>query len=172
MTPTNTEAGAVIDGQYRYLLWRKWEPSKTSAAFIMLNPSTADAEADDPTIRRCIGYARNWGCGGIVVANLFAFRATDPGELVKTADPVGPRNDSFLRELLEGDAQPVIAALGSFPRAHWRAGEVSAIAKAVNAVVWCLDLTTRGYPRHPRYAEGHLLPRPFPWPPMPKGAMR
>ena len=71
-------------GLYRYSLTRKWEAWKGTVNFIMLNPSTADAQEDDPTIRRCIGFAKAWGYGGIVVTNLFAYRATNPKELKKS----------------------------------------------------------------------------------------
>lgn len=75
--------GAVIsdDGRYRYRLWRTWAPELPRMAWIMLNPSTADAEVDDPTIRRCVGFAKREGCGGIEVVNLYAYRSTDPSVL-------------------------------------------------------------------------------------------
>ena len=84
---------AVISGcgTYRYLLTRRAGPGERAAAFILLNPSTADAATDDPTIRRCLGFARRWGCGRFFVLNLFAFRATYPAELRWADDPIGPR---------------------------------------------------------------------------------
>src|SRR5690606_18576726 len=86
-------------GQYRYLLTRPipapfWKPDAGEAVFVMLNPSTADASEDDPTIRRCIGFAKEWGCTGLTVANLYALRSTDPKGLWKHRDPVGPENDA------------------------------------------------------------------------------
>jgi hypothetical protein len=80
--PGGPAKSAVISpcGLYRYRLTRTWDAVRWSAAFVMLNPSTADAVDDDPTIKRCVGFAKRWGCGGIVVANLFAFRSADPDE--------------------------------------------------------------------------------------------
>ena len=92
-------AGAAVlspCGAYRYLLTRRFGPGKKLATFVMLNPSTADAERDDATIRKCVGFARSWGCAGLQVVNLFAFRATDPTDLRMADDPVGPENDVWL----------------------------------------------------------------------------
>src|SRR5262245_19133112 len=83
-------------GLYRYWLTRTWDNSLRRVCWVMLNPSTADAEQDDPTIRRCVGFARSWGAGGIIVVNLFAFRASDPKALLRAADPVGPDNDGHI----------------------------------------------------------------------------
>ena len=90
--------GATFSGDrlYRYKLWRIWDESKRPALFIGLNPSTADENIDDPTIRRCIDFAMQWGEGGLIMANLFAYRSTDPKELKGIADPVGRDNDEYL----------------------------------------------------------------------------
>lgn len=95
---------AVISdcGLYRYSLTREWGHSgQPSAVFIMLNPSTADAEKDDATIRKCIGFAKLWGCGRLVVGNLFAVRATNPKDMLKAADPVGPDNRDHLERICQ-----------------------------------------------------------------------
>ena len=83
-------------GQYRYTLTRVWSLERGLVLFVGLNPSTADAERDDPTVRRCVGYARRWGFGGVLVANLFAYRATDPRDLLAVSYPIGPRNDEVI----------------------------------------------------------------------------
>ena len=90
--------GAVISPcrKYRYQLERIWDIERKYAVFIGLNPSTADAVNDDPTIRRCMRYAYDWGYGGVVMLNLFAFRATKPRDMFNTYDPIGPLNDEFL----------------------------------------------------------------------------
>jgi len=106
-----TAAGFSPCGCYRYWLTRTWDESRSAVCWLMLNPSTADATRDDPTIRRCIGIARRWGHGGIVAVNLFALRATDPAELVRAVDPVGPENDAAVRSHTAG--LRVIAAWGS-----------------------------------------------------------
>src|SRR5689334_19453129 len=109
------EDNAVISacGRYRYVLTRQVGPGSRRATFVMLNPSTADATNDDPTIRRCIGFAREWGCGRLVVLNLFAFRATDPADLKRAIDPVGPENrDWFERTLRPPHDGPLVCAWG------------------------------------------------------------
>lgn len=132
---------AVISpcGQYRYRLDRRWGDGPT-LGFIMLNPSTADAEIDDATIRRCMGFARREGCGGIQVVNLFAYRATDPAHLLTVADPIGPENDLYVRSL----KGPVVAAWGAHPMA--RKG-------FFGRHLLCLGKTKDGYPRHPLYVH-------------------
>ena len=102
----NIRAGAKISGcgTYRYALWRHWDSDwngqgdSNSVMFIGLNPSTADATEDDPTLRRCIGFAKSWGFGGLYMLNVFAYRATDP-RLMKRQKPkvaIGPRNNMHL----------------------------------------------------------------------------
>ena len=136
-------------GRYRYRLTRTWDPCRPRATFIMLNPSTADAADDDPTIRRCTSYARSWGLGGLTVVNLYAYRATDPADLWKVEDPVGPDNDDHLRAVLTtatAVGAPVVAAWGANARCD-RVAAVMGFAGAVTA----LGLTKSGQPRHPLY---------------------
>lgn len=86
------------DALYRYILWRWWSTNGGGnfVAFIGLNPSTADGEKDDATIRRCIAFAQDWGFDGLCMLNLFAYRATNPREMLDAADPIGPENDKWL----------------------------------------------------------------------------
>ena len=95
------EKGAIISdcNKYRYSLWRIWDKEKPIFTFVGLNPSTADHEQDDRTIRRCINFAKSWGGGGIYMANLFAYRATEPQEMMSQEDPIGPDNDAHLKQL-------------------------------------------------------------------------
>src|SRR5688500_11357729 len=104
--------GAVFDrsGRYRYRLWRRWGDGG-AVAFVMLNPSTADAERDDPTIRRCGGFARAWGFGSMVVVNLFALRSSDPQRLRRARDPVGRENDRHIIDVT-GTSDAVVLAWG------------------------------------------------------------
>src|SRR5262245_2005621 len=97
------EQGAVLSacGKYRYLLRRHFGSSHKIATVIMLNPSTADATMDDNTMRRCMGFARQWGCGRLQVVNLFALRSRDPKAIKQTVDPVGPANESHIRQAIE-----------------------------------------------------------------------
>lgn len=85
------EALLSEDRKYRYILSRTWDEAKPAVLFIGLNPSTADEKSDDSTIRKCINYAKCWGYGKILMANLFAFRSTDPSILIHAADPVGKK---------------------------------------------------------------------------------
>lgn len=139
------------DKKYRYLLWRKWDFSLPCVVWIMLNPSTADANKDDATIRRCIGFAQRWGFGGIDVVNLFAYRATNPRDLFEAGDPVGPENDSMINAMLEGRNDDLfMAAWGCFPKYLGnRDKDVLDLLKSRR--VECLGVTKEGYPKHPVY---------------------
>lgn len=115
--------------------------------FIGLNPSTADETKDDPTVRRCIGFAKRWGYGGIYMLNLFAFRSTDPKKLLEVPNPYGPENSQFLRMYAES-AGVIVAAWGAFPLARERGRFVEGI---VTHPLYCLGTTKSGAPRHPLY---------------------
>jgi hypothetical protein len=142
------------DKTYRYWLSRAWGNSGTSATWIMLNPSTADALTDDNTIKRVTAFTKAWGLDGFVVVNLFALRATDPRELRKHPDPVGPVNDRFIADAIQ-PGSPVIAAWGAHPLADKRTDEVMAIVidRAGLAGASCLGVTKNGFPRHPLYCR-------------------
>ena len=111
--PPTKSAVISADGKYRYYLRRTVSGGSRIATFIMLNPSTADAQADDPTIRKCIGFCRLWGCGELYVVNLFALRATDPKMIGKTLDPVGTDNRVWV-EHATGCADMVVCACGAY----------------------------------------------------------
>lgn len=135
-------------GRYRYSLKRRWDAERGVALWVMLNPSTADACVDDPTIRRCVSFSKAWGFGEIQVVNLFAFRSTDPKRLRREADPVGPENDAAIaRAALE--AGLIVAAWGGHDT-RGRADHVLSILRDWN-VVRCLGTTKGGHPRHPLY---------------------
>lgn len=145
--------------RYRYALWRRWAAGDDYVLLVGLNPSTADHRRDDPTIRRCIGFARDWGYSGLCVANLFAFRATYPRDLLGTEDPIGPRNDQWLRRLA-GGASLVVAGWGNHGRHQDRAARVRAMLPDPH----CLRLNDGGEPAHPLYLPKHLTPFPLPAP--------
>jgi hypothetical protein len=153
--------GAVISpcGSYRYVLTRTWDEGLLPACFIGLNPSVADATVDDPTIRRMVGFARGWGCGGIRVVNLFAFRATDPKAMRAAWDPVGPDNDWVLSEASR-ECSPLVAAWGVHGTFRARDEAVKGILRDAGVSLRCLGLTKGGYPKHPLYlkTETSLLP--------------
>lgn len=141
-------------GTYRYELRREPHDKYTTAGpalFIMLNPSTADASLDDPTIRRCRAFARRWDCAGIVVANLYALRATNPADLWAHADPVGPENDDHLRRLAR-EYETVVCAWGANAR-HDRVEAVRRIFSGRHHRLMCLGITKAGAPRHPLYIK-------------------
>lgn len=148
--------GAIIDetGKYRYQLWRIWDESKPLAVFIMLNPSTADADEDDPTIRRCMNYARSWGYGGIKVVNLFAYRATNPTELKIVSDPIGPLNNQYIFDAVN-NSDIVIAAWGTHGNLHNRNKK---IIRIFEDKLQHLGLTKDGHPKHPLYLKADLKP--------------
>ncbi len=144
--------------RYRYVLGRRWSAGEL-LPWIMLNPSTADAEHDDPTIRKCCAFAERLGFSGILVGNLFAFRATDPEELAKAHDPVGPENDHHLVELFDSTSvsRSAICAWGVHG-AGPRAAAVMRLLAARGIELRALRLTKAGYPSHPLYLPGLLTP--------------
>src|SRR5262249_26275901 len=95
--------------KFRYSLSRTWNPKLASVMFVGLNPSTADEQEDDPTVRRCIGFARKWKFGGVILVNLFAYRTTDPSGLLEAADPIGPANDRHILASARGAGCIVLA---------------------------------------------------------------
>lgn len=145
---------------YRYVLTRTWNASQPVMTWIMLNPSTADALRDDATIRRCTGFARREKCGGIVVINLFAFRATKPAALARAADPVGPDNDWFIRNYCRS-GQLVIAGWGAHEQAAVRSRAVLAVFAEWGIQPQCLGVTRNGQPRHPLHLLGAAELRPY-----------
>ncbi len=146
--------GAVFSlcHKYRYSLFRRWAEG-SQCCFICLNPSTADADHDDPSVRRMIGFARSWGHGALVVGNLFAWRATDPEELYIRQDPIGPENDDWLRRMASESAV-VIAGWGNH-------GDFQGRGRVVQAMIggmYSLGLTKSGQPKHPLYVAAATMP--------------
>lgn len=143
------------DGLYRYRLGRRWDASLPECVFIMLNPSIANASQDDPTIRRCISFAKSLGCGSLLVGNLYAFRATDPRDLFRAGEPTGgARNDAALTELFARGATTV-AAWG----AHAKPERVAEVLRLPGADrLTALATTKTGAPRHPLYVPGTATP--------------
>lgn len=153
---THTPSAIISDcGLYRYRLSRSWD-NGPHLTFVMLNPSTADSFQDDPTIRRCIGFAKREAFCGLHVLNLFAFRATKPDDMLHAEDPEGPQNRAYLNQAIEMSAfsqHPLICAWGS----HWMAKKAG--PDFVNRIVAgggfaaCLGQTKSGAPRHPLYVK-------------------
>lgn len=166
MTHDRDSSAAYLseDGLYRYSLRRHVAPltGHGTVTFVMLNPSTADAEQDDPTIRRCIGFARSWGFEWLKVVNLYAYRATDPVELWALdpyppyAKQVGPDNDCIIAKVV-GGSDLIVCAWGAGNLSPNREGRVLDLIAAPH----CLGLTANGSPRHPLYVRGDTDPIPF-----------
>jgi hypothetical protein len=153
--------------RYRYWLAREIGGERGPALFILHNPSTADATADDPTIRRCIGYARHWGCRRMIAVNRFAVRGTDPGIVFAGADPVGALNDAAIARaasMVTVASGIVVAAWGAFGAngvqrrvCRERGGAVIELLAGIELYV--LGLTLDGYPCHPLYLKADARPQ-------------
>ncbi|MCH2174801.1 MAG: DUF1643 domain-containing protein [Lentisphaeria bacterium] len=152
------KADAVLSDcrTYRYSLWRIWDDKKKLALFIGLNPSTADETSDDPTLKRCMDFAKSWGYGGVCMANLFAYRATQPSDMMAAQDPVGAENDKWLLKLVD-ECGVAIAAWGNDGKHMQR----SSILKAMLPELHYLKLNKSGEPAHPLYLPKKLKPIPL-----------
>lgn len=152
---TSYESGAKLSGcrRYRYQLWRVWDEFKPYVNFIGLNPSTADEMIDDPTIRRCVVFAKDWGFGGLYMTNLFAFRATKPADMKRAVDAIGPDNDLWLIKTA-ADAGIIIAAWGK--NGAYRDRDRSVIDRL--PLLYCLRTNDDGTPEHPLYLPKSLKP--------------
>jgi hypothetical protein len=163
---TDQIRNAVIspDGRFRWVLTRCWDSTRRMLCWIMLNPSTADAEVDDATIRACVQYARAWGYGGIWVVNLYAYRATDPADLVRAGCPAGPCNDDVIAWAVQASGA-VMVAWGAVPEAVPRAIEVFDLLEELGVTdIYCLGTTKAGAPRHPLRNSAALPMTPYdPW---------
>lgn len=146
----NRDALISPTGTHRYLLTRSWAMREPHTCFIMLNPSTADASVDDPTIRRCMGFARAWGSGSIAVVNLFAFRATNPKALRQERDPIGHENNMHIQLAVE-DAERIVLAWGAQGDLYDRDLEVLDLLKSYQ--LYTLGVTKAGHPKHPLYLK-------------------
>ena len=158
---TDIETGAQFSGcrAWRYALWRTWDASYGHCMFIGLNPSTADETEDDPTIRRCINFAKSWGFGGIHMLNLFAFRATLPSDMKAAADPIGPENNEFLT-MYAKQSEKIVCAWGVNGKFKSRDGYVTAMLSDFD--LFCLGSTNTGQPKHPLYLKSDTPLERFP----------
>lgn len=163
-----TKSTAVFSGDklYRYTLERWWSPFAKGHYLnvVALNPSTATAEVEDPTVRRMIGYARDWGYDGLIVTNLFALRSTDPKQLKKVTDPVGPENNKYLLDVASR-AGMVLCGWGNWGRLKNRGAWVESMLRQAGVKLHCLG-KTHAYrtkaespqPRHPLYLKSDTKP--------------
>ena len=145
---------------WRYTLWRIWDAERPYCAFIGLNPSTATETENDPTVSRCINYARDWGYGGMYMLNLFAWRATDPDDMKAADEPVGAENDVAILKVAKG-AGLVICAWGNHGAYRDRSKHVRSILHDAGIAVHCLKTTGSGEPGHPLYLKANCKPVPY-----------
>ncbi len=191
MTPILPELGLITEGtersfavfspckKYRYLLGRVWGVSNNEpprlAAFTLLNPSTADAFKLDPTLTRCMGFAERLGCQGMLIANVFAFRSTDPKKLLIVKDPVGPHNVAAIGWMLSHPHAAVdIAGWGAMSKKLFCSTSViQTLVAAHDTWLYCFGKTKAGHPKHPLYLRSDTplvrLSDGKPWLPMPNG---
>lgn len=141
--------------KYRFALWRTWDESKPYAMIIGLNPSTADETKDDRTLIRCVDFAKSWGYGGLCMANLFAYRATDPNDMINAKEPIGAGNDEWLVNLAK-EAGVVVAAWGNDGTFLGRSQKVIKLLPNLQY----LKMNKSGEPAHPLYLKSTLQPAP------------
>lgn len=159
--PSVSAAVFSPDRIYRYALHRRWDYGDI-LVWVLLNPSTADETKNDPTIRRCIRYAKDWGYGGVTILNLYAYRATDPRVMRRFlhdgGDIVGPENDTYITRLTKD--KDVVAAWGN--HAEWERASGVVYILSLNAKrLMVLKQNANGSPAHPLYLSSQL--RPYPW---------
>ncbi len=157
----DVEGYALFGGtrkEYRYLLRRAWNEMLPATMFIMMNPSVADIEADDPTVARCQTFARSWGSGCLNVVNTFAYRATDQRELIAVPDPVGPENDRHILAMAKRSKLIVVAYGQPHQRLRQRGLDVCSMLKLHGYQLHALKLNVDGTPRHPLYLSGDCKP--------------
>lgn len=150
MGEQNIKGEAEFDptGQYRYTLSRSWDKTKPNLGFVMLNPSRADVTRNDPTLRRCLGFAQDWGFGAVEIVNLFAYRTPHPQLLPQIADPIGGDNDHYLVQASQR-SQWLVLAWGNWGRLLHRGDAVTNLL--VKADCRCFGFTRLSQPLHPLY---------------------
>lgn len=159
-----TKFGAVFSEceQYRYLLWRIWKVDAPYLMMLMLNPSTADETKNDPTVAKCEKWARKWGFGGLVVCNIFAYRATNPKEMMNVDNPVGVENNKFIRFAAHKNAGCIVCAWGNNGRHRQRSDQVRKLLSKWGIVSHCLTLSkVTGEPGHPLYLKNSKKPQVY-----------
>ena len=151
---------ADVSNRYRYALCRVWNAELQRIMFIGLNPSTADEHRDDPTLRRCLGFAKAWGFGSLFMLNIYAYRATDPRELATAPDPVGTENLRWLKHYHFHESNKTVAAWGSQYGIDDHLAKVLSLRRngdtegeTMGDNLWCLGVNNDGSPRHPLYIK-------------------
>ena len=152
-------------GHYRWWLRRCWRPEAPELVFVGLNPSRADAERDDPTLRRLLGFAHRWGHGSLTVVNLFARVSPSPAVLRRCADPIGATNDDWIHQAVSAASAGQVVWLGWCNGGGWRDRQAEVLdlllASGAQGRLMSLGLTASGHPRHPLYARADAPLSPF-----------
>jgi len=153
-----THGGALFSPceTWRYSLTRAWDERLPRLCFMMLNPSTADADFDDATTRRVLRMADEWGYGSYEAVNLFALRSVSPKKLREVSDPVGPENNQAILRAV-GRANLTVAAWGTHGSYLGRDKDVLALLPMM--ALYCLHVTKEGHPGHPLYLKGNVMPK-------------
>ena len=145
---------------YRYTLTRVWDAARPLCNFVGLNPSTATETLDDPTIRRCMGFARRDGAGGLIMTNLFAFRATNPKDMIAEEEPVGHDNNEHILAAAKASFYTVLAC-GAHGAHRGRLAAVAVMLRSNGVELLCLGTTESGMPLHPLYLKSETEFRIF-----------
>lgn len=152
------------DQQYRYSLTRLWDRDRPCAYYIMLNPSRADALKDDPTLRKCIGFATRREHGGVKIANLFAYRAVRPDTLWRVKDPIGPETDVRLQRFIAESKRTggtLICAWGANAPAY-REEAIRQMLRVAEVAPFCYGRAKQGQPFHPLLLPYSAALQPYP----------
>lgn len=144
--------------EYRYMLWRVWDEKSKLMVACMLNPSTADHTKNDPTIQGLILKAKKLGLGGLIVVNIYAYRATSPDEMKKQKDPIGPYNDKAIELAFQEKDSIILCAWGNHGTHIKRDEEIICKIKEMALKPYALKLTKSGNPEHPLYKKSNLMP--------------
>lgn len=155
------------DKRFRTLLERNWDESLPIVLFVMLNPSTADGMTDDPTVRRCIAFAKAWGYGGLRIVNLIAYRSPNPDEMYAwlqsaTADELRPMMTTLRHESLRPGVHRVVCAWGNLNKILVPYAQRVVAVLREHRVLWAIKINGSGQPAHPLYLKGDLQPVPYP----------
>ncbi|RKD75223.1 hypothetical protein ATL39_0921 [Sinobaca qinghaiensis] len=147
------------DRTYRYSLKCIWDDQKDIVTFIMLNPSVADADLCDPTLKRCMNFSKSWGYGGMNILNLYALISTNPKGLKLHNDPIGPENDKHLFEALKNTDKIVLACGQSYKGVKNRITNIMSLIN--DQEIYCIDTTVKNIPKHPLYLKGNSVLKPY-----------
>lgn len=160
LPPSVTSAAQFSEcGRYRYLLTRQWRNGSAAVMWVMMNPSTATAELDDPTLAKCRAFTARWGYSRMVVANVMAYRATHPADLLAVDEPVGARNYMVVREVLETENPLIVCGWGKLlPKLRGYGDLMEGWLRECGATLNYLRLNGDGSPAHPLYLHGTLRP--------------